>query len=83
VCCGVVKNQKELNAVVGQVLKQEMPSLFGTDSAATLNAEFLARNSTSLPHIVAGCYLRQSVSSVSPAFRVYCYVGIRLSSTVG
>jgi len=35
-------------------LKQEMQPLFGTDTAATLNSEFLRRNSASLPHIVAG-----------------------------
>jgi len=52
-----VKNQKDLNPVVDQVLKQQMQPLFGTNSAASLNAEFLARNSASLPHIVAGSNL--------------------------
>ena len=52
-----MKNQKELNPVVDQVLKQEMQPVFGTNSAATLNSEFLARNSTSLPHIVAGSHV--------------------------
>lgn len=52
-----MKNQKELNPVVDQVLKQEMQPLFGTDNATILNSEFLARNSSSLPHIVAGSNL--------------------------
>jgi len=56
-CCCAVKNQKELNPVVDQVLKQEMQPLFGTDNATILNSEFLARNSSSLPHIVAGSNL--------------------------
>jgi len=43
-----------LNPVVDQVLKQEMQPLFGTSNASVLNSEFLARNSASLPHIVAG-----------------------------
>jgi len=49
-----VKNQKQLNPVVDQVLKQEMQPLFGTNSAAALNSEFLTTNSASLPHTVAG-----------------------------
>jgi len=53
-----VKNQKQLNPVVNQVLKQEMQPLFGTNSAAALNSEFLTENSASLPHIVAGSNLR-------------------------
>jgi len=57
VCLCIVKNQKHLNPVVEQVLKQEMQPLFGTDSAATMNSEFLKRNSASLPHIVAGNHL--------------------------
>jgi len=49
-----VKNQKELNPVVDKVLKQEMQPLFGTNTAASLNSEFLAKNSAFLPHVVAG-----------------------------
>jgi len=49
-----VKNQKVSNAVVDEVLKHHMQPLFATHTAASLNAEFLASNSASLPHIVAG-----------------------------
>jgi len=52
-----VKNQKQLNPIVDQVLKQEMQPLFGTNTAATLNSEFLTRNSALLPHVVAGSNL--------------------------
>jgi len=70
ICHCAVKNQKELNPVVGQVLKQEMQPLFGADStAATLNSEFLAGNSTSLPHIVAG-YICISVFCSASILRV-------------
>jgi len=54
VCLCTVINQKQLNPVVDQVLKQEMQPLFGTNSAAALNSEFLTKNSASLPHTVAG-----------------------------
>jgi len=50
------RNQSNLPEVVQKVLQGEMEPLFGNKDAKTLNIEFLAKNSNSLPHIVSGLY---------------------------
>ncbi len=54
----------DLSEAVRTVVEKQMESLYGAQEPASLNNEFLKRNSESLPHLIAGgcCYFSRVVN---------------------